>query len=158
MHMEWYNLEQVNQWHIHGIIINILNCQIGLHHCNRLVEMFERDISFAYIGVRMREICTGRHMDPVGPTPGHVKTCCFTGTYVPMTPHCDTQGFQLGSLTQMIRSTKLTLVKRQSTWAITSKTAPTIPNDPPWSTYGQTLDKNPSNTLWPPMLRSPKFT
>jgi hypothetical protein len=38
----------------------------------------------------------------------------------------------------------LTLVKRQSTWAIISKTSPTNPNDPfgqPWSTLGQTLLK-----------------
>jgi hypothetical protein len=31
----------------------------------------------------------------------------------------------------------LTLVKRRSTWAITSKTSPTTPNDTPWSTQGQ---------------------
>jgi hypothetical protein len=30
-----------------------------------------------------------------------------------------------------------TLVKWRSTWTITSKTSPTIPNDPPWSTFGQ---------------------
>jgi hypothetical protein len=35
----------------------------------------------------------------------------------------------------------LTLVKRQSTWAITSKTSPTIPNDIPWSSNGQGLVK-----------------
>jgi hypothetical protein len=37
----------------------------------------------------------------------------------------------------MIRSTVLTLVKQQSTWAITSKTSLTTPNDTPWSTHGQ---------------------
>jgi hypothetical protein len=54
---------------------------------------------------------------------------------------CDAPGFQPGSLTLMIRSTELTLVKRWSTWAITSKTSPTIPNDTPWSTHGQGLVK-----------------
>jgi hypothetical protein len=47
---------------------------------------------------------------------------------------CDAPGFQPGLLTLMIRSTKLTLVKRRSTWAITS-TSPTTPNDcfgQPW--------------------------
>jgi hypothetical protein len=69
-------------------------------------------------------------------------------------PNCDTPGFQSGSLTLMIRSTELTLVKRRSTWAITSKTSPTIPNDSfgqPWSTLGQTLVKDPLNTFDPPM-------
>jgi hypothetical protein len=32
------------------------------------------DISFAYFGVRMKEICTRYHVGPVGPTPGHVVT------------------------------------------------------------------------------------
>jgi hypothetical protein len=32
MHMEWYNWEQVNQWHRYGIIVNNLKSQIGLHH------------------------------------------------------------------------------------------------------------------------------
>jgi hypothetical protein len=35
----------------------------------------------------------------------------------------------------------LTLVKRWSTWDITSKTSPTNPNDTPWSTSGQGLVK-----------------
>jgi hypothetical protein len=60
---------------------------------------------------------------------------------------CDAPGFQLGSLTLMIRSIVLTLVKRRSTWAITSKTSPTIPNDTPWSTHGQGL----VNTLVKPI-------
>jgi hypothetical protein len=30
------------------------------------------DISFAYFGVRMKEICTRYHVGMVGPTPGHV--------------------------------------------------------------------------------------
>jgi hypothetical protein len=47
----------------------------------------------------------------------------------------------------MIRSTELNLVKRRSTWAITSKTSPMTPNDPFWSTLGQTLPK----TLWIPL-------
>jgi hypothetical protein len=56
---------------------------------------------------------------------------------------CDAPGFQPSSLTLMIRSTELTLVKRQSTRAITSKTSPKNPNDPPWSTLGQ-VGQNPS--------------
>jgi hypothetical protein len=64
---------------------------------------------------------------------------------------CDAPGFRSGALTLMSRSTKLTFVKRRSTWAITSKTSLTIPRDPPWSTYGQTLVKNTLNTLCPPM-------
>jgi hypothetical protein len=65
---------------------------------------------------------------------------------------CDAPGFQLGSLTLMIRSTELTLVKRRSTWAITSKTSPTTPNGPLWSTrdtFGQNPTQNPLNTLRP---------
>jgi hypothetical protein len=34
-----------------------------------------------------------------------------------------------------------TLVKRRSTWAITSKTSPTNPSDPFWTTHGQGLVK-----------------
>jgi hypothetical protein len=45
------------------------------------------DISFAYIRARMREICTGHHVGPVGPTPGHVVMCWHTGCHVSMTPH-----------------------------------------------------------------------
>jgi hypothetical protein len=59
---------------------------------------------------------------------------------------CDAPGFQPELLTLMSRSTVLTLVKRRSTWAITSKTSPTNPNDPfgqPWSTLGQTPLKAP---------------
>jgi hypothetical protein len=54
---------------------------------------------------------------------------------------CDAPGFQPELLTLMSRSTALTLVKRRSTWAITSKTSPTTPNDTPWSTNGQGLVK-----------------
>jgi hypothetical protein len=54
-----------------------------------------------------------------------------------MAQRCDGSGFQPGLLTLMIRSNGLTLVKRQSTWAITSKTSPTTPNDSLWSTLGQ---------------------
>jgi hypothetical protein len=50
-------------------------------------------------------------------------------------------GFQSGLLTLTNRSTALTLVKRRSTWAITSKTSSTIPNDTPWSTSDQGLVK-----------------
>jgi hypothetical protein len=52
----------------YGIIINNLKCQIGLHHCDGLVETIEMDISFAYIGARMREICTGHHVGSMGST------------------------------------------------------------------------------------------
>jgi hypothetical protein len=65
---------------------------------------------------------------------------------------CDAPGFQPEYLTLMRRSTVLTLVKRRSTWAITSKTSPTNPNDPfgqPWSTFGQNPTQNPLNTPWP---------
>jgi hypothetical protein len=80
---------------------------------------------------------------------------------------CDAPGFQPGYLTLMIRSTELTLVKRRSTWAITSKTSPTTPNDTPWSTHGQGLVKtlvklleHPLTLLCRPELlsRSPNFT
>jgi hypothetical protein len=43
----------------------------------------------------------------------------------------------------MIRSNQLTLVKQWSTWAITSKTQPTTPNDPPLPTLVK-LGQNPS--------------
>jgi hypothetical protein len=56
---------------------------------------------------------------------------------------CDAPGFQPGSLTLMIQSNVLTLVKRRSTWAITSKTSPTTPNDSLWSTLVN-LWSNPS--------------
>jgi hypothetical protein len=63
---------------------------------------------------------------------------------------CDAPGFQPGLLTLMIRSNKLNLVKRRSTWTITSKTSPTTPND----TLGQLMVKvwskpwsNPLNAL-----------
>jgi hypothetical protein len=61
--------------------------------------------------------------------------------------------FSLKSLTLMIKSNQLTLVKRWSTWAITLKTSPTTPNDPPWSTFGQdwsNTSQNPTRTLWHP--------
>jgi hypothetical protein len=60
--------------------------------------------------------------------------------------HCDAPGFQLESVTLMTRSTELTLVKRRSTWALTSETLPMTPNDPLWSTLvnlGQTILKTP---------------
>jgi hypothetical protein len=41
IHVKRCSLEQVNQWHIMGIIINNLKCQFILHHCNGLVEMIE---------------------------------------------------------------------------------------------------------------------
>jgi hypothetical protein len=37
--------KQVNQWHRYDIIINNLKFQIGLHHCDGIVEMIETDIS-----------------------------------------------------------------------------------------------------------------
>jgi hypothetical protein len=59
---------------------------------------------------------------------------------------CDAPGFQPEYLTLMRRSIVMTLVKQRSTWAITSKTSPTNPNDPfgqPWSTLGKILLKTP---------------
>jgi hypothetical protein len=35
----------------------------------------------------MREMCTRHHVDPMGPTPSHMATCCHTGAHVAMTPH-----------------------------------------------------------------------
>jgi hypothetical protein len=52
----------------------------------------------------------------------------------------------------MIRSTVLTLVNRRSTWAITSKTSSTNPNDPFWSTIvnlGQNPTQKPLDSFWP---------
>jgi hypothetical protein len=52
----------------------------------------------------------------------------------------------------MIRSTVLTLVKRRSTWAITSKTSPMTPNAPFWSTIVNPWSKpylKPLNPFWP---------
>jgi hypothetical protein len=43
------------------------------------------------------------------------------------------------------------VVKRQSTWAITSKTSPTNPNDPFWSTLVKTPLKNPLTPFDPPV-------
>jgi hypothetical protein len=43
--------------------------------------MIKMDISFAYIGARMREICKRYHVDPVGPTLGYVAICCHTGAH-----------------------------------------------------------------------------
>jgi hypothetical protein len=83
------------------------------------------------------------------------------------THRCDPLGFQPGLLTLIIRSTELTWIKRRSTWAITSKTSPTTPNDTPWSTNGQggvkTLVKplkHPLTLLCRPKLlsRSANFT
>jgi hypothetical protein len=54
----------------------------------------------------------------------------------------------------MIWSTVLTLVKRRSTWAITSETSPTNPNDPSWSTIvdlGQNPIQNPLTPFDPPV-------
>jgi hypothetical protein len=65
---------------------------------------------------------------------------------------CDAPGFQPELLTLMSRSTLLTLVKRQSTWAITSKTLPTTPND---QHYRQPLTHQCRPELLP---RSPYFT
>jgi hypothetical protein len=65
---------------------------------------------------------------------------------------CDAPSFQSGSLTLMIRTTELTLVKRRSTWAITSKTSPMTPNDPFWSTLVNPWSnptQNPLNTPLP---------
>jgi hypothetical protein len=65
---------------------------------------------------------------------------------------CDAPGFQPELLTLMSRSTVLTLVKRRSTWAITSKTSQIIPNDAPWSTHGHGLVKTlvkPLEPFWP---------
>jgi hypothetical protein len=80
---------------------------------------------------------------------------------------CDAPGFSAGYLTLMIRSTELTLVKRRSTWAITSKTSPTTPNHTPWSTHGQGWVKTLVKPLKHPLTlqcqpellpRSPNFT
>jgi hypothetical protein len=52
----------------------------------------------------------------------------------------------------MILSTELTLVKRQLTWAITSKTSPMTPNDTFWSTLvnpGSNPTQNPLDTPLP---------
>jgi hypothetical protein len=68
-------------------IVNNLKCQIGLHHYDGLDKTIETDISFAYIRAQMREMCTRHHVDPVGPTPGHVARCCHRGAHVAMTPH-----------------------------------------------------------------------
>jgi hypothetical protein len=43
-------------WHKNIIITNNLKCQSGLHHCDKLVETIEMDISFDNFGVRMQEI------------------------------------------------------------------------------------------------------
>jgi hypothetical protein len=40
----------------YSIITNNLKCQFVLHHCGRLVETIEMDISFAYFGARMQKI------------------------------------------------------------------------------------------------------
>jgi hypothetical protein len=69
---------------------------------------------------------------------GEVAPCAVRDVVVPRMAsgkkalHCDTL---------MIRSIELTLVKRRSTWAITSKTSPTTPNDP-LVNLGQPLVKN----------------
>jgi hypothetical protein len=62
---------------------------------------------------------------------------------------CDAPGFQPGSLTLMSRSTVLTLVKRWSTLAITSKTSPPTSNDSLWSTSSQGLVKPLAKPLEP---------
>jgi hypothetical protein len=75
--------------------------------------------------------------------------------------------FSAGVLTLMSRSIVLTLVKRRSTWAITSKTSPTTPNDTPWTTHGQGWVKILVKPLKHPLThqcqpellpRSPNFT
>jgi hypothetical protein len=50
----------------------------------------------------------------------------------------------------MIQSNELTLVKQGSTWAITSKTQPATPNDPPSSSLVKTLVKDPLKPFDPP--------
>jgi hypothetical protein len=45
------------------------------------------DISFAYFGARMKEICTRHHVGPMRPTLGHLVTCYHTEARVSMTPH-----------------------------------------------------------------------
>jgi hypothetical protein len=65
---------------------------------------------------------------------------------------CDAPGFHPEYLTLMRRSTVLTLVKRWSTWAITSKTSPTTPNHPFWTTLVNPWSnptQNPLNTPLP---------
>jgi hypothetical protein len=57
--------------------------------------------------------------------------------------HCDAPGFQSGLLTLMNRSTALTLVKRRSTWAITSK----LHQQPLMTPFGQPLVKPNSKPL-----------
>jgi hypothetical protein len=52
----------------------------------------------------------------------------------------------------VIQSTGLTLVKHESTWAITSKTSPTNPNYTFWSTIvhlGQNPTEKPLTPCWP---------
>jgi hypothetical protein len=69
---------------------------------------------------------------------------------------CDAPGFHPSLLTLMNRSTALTLVKRRSTWAITSKTSPTNPNDPFWSTVVNLWSKpypKLLNPFWPSVSR-----
>jgi hypothetical protein len=70
-----------------------------------------------------------------------------------MSGHCDAPGFHLGSLTLMIRSNQLTLVKQGSARAITSKTPPTTPNahlGQLWSSLFKTLVKDPLKPFDPP--------
>jgi hypothetical protein len=43
--------EQENQRLIQGTITNSVKCRIGPHHCDKLTETIEMDISFAYFGV-----------------------------------------------------------------------------------------------------------
>jgi hypothetical protein len=92
---------------------------------------------------------------------------CLLYRYHRFIQRCDAPGFQSGLLTLTNRSTALSLVKRRSTWAITSKTSPTIPNDTPWSTSGQGLVKTLVKPLEHPIVlqcqpkllpRSPNFT
>jgi hypothetical protein len=46
----------VNQRLIKSVITNSPKYQIGLHHCDVLVEIIEMVILFAYIRIRMKEI------------------------------------------------------------------------------------------------------
>jgi hypothetical protein len=135
MHMEWYSWEEVNQWHRYGIIINNLKCQIDLHHYDGLVETIEMDTSFAYIRSRMREICTRHHVDPVGPTPGHMETCCHTGAHVAMTPHRSKEAYS-----RPIRS-KHAGSKGPQPRDNGLETTQTPPY-PPWDPPGSHLDEN----------------
>jgi hypothetical protein len=148
MHMKWYNGEQVKQWHRFGIIINNLKCQIGLHYCNGLVETIEMDISFAYFGVRTKEICTIYHVGPVGPTPGHVVTCCHTGVYVAMAHHRSKRSTVSTNQEQARRSKG---PQPRDNWLETSQAPPY----PPWDPLGTHLNENRQDWGYPGIEQPP---